>query len=205
MKYIITVILFLAIILMFGMITFMPNERVHYFETKTNVYKPIDYYQRLEINEQAYNIEKARNFFLQYGENRIMKIIVYYSFLYEIPITLSISLAMVESNLDEYAYNKNSNGSYDKGLFQLNNYYRKEWTDDMFYNAEINTKDALRFLKSKYDYSGSWEIALTLYNSGSYKNTGEHSLKHMAKILDKEEEIEKTFNEFYRNTNITKL
>jgi len=54
--------------------------------------------------------------------------------------TLAIRVAICESNLNPKAVGKNTNGTKDRGLYQWNDYYHPEITDEMAFNPEIATQ-----------------------------------------------------------------
>lgn len=75
----------------------------------------------------------------------------------------AIAIAKAESGLNPKAVNeKNSNGSSDYGLFQINSIHNP--TEEQKFNAEENIKMSKRI----YDARGNW-TAWSAYNNGSFK------------------------------------
>lgn len=53
---------------------------------------------------------------------------------------LAVRVAKAESSLQPTAYNENTTGSLDRGVFQWNNKYHPEITDECAFNVECATK-----------------------------------------------------------------
>lgn len=64
---------------------------------------------------------------------------------YDIDENLALRVARCESEFDPFAINFNKRGSIDRGLYQWNDYYHPEVTDEMAFNYKIAT---LMFLMS---------------------------------------------------------
>ena len=109
----------------------------------------------------------------------------------EVPVNLAFSLAWAESSFNSRAFNVNNNGSVDRGIFQLNNSYRQQWSVDSFYNIHKNIKEGVRYLKKCLnDTNGDVAKALGAYNAGlraSMNNAlPERTQRYIEKILTKE-------------------
>jgi len=63
---------------------------------------------------------------------------------------LAIKVANCESGLDPFAINFNSDGSVDRGLYQWNDKYHPEITDEMAFNYIIATNNFCRAVKQGY-------------------------------------------------------
>ena len=72
------------------------------------------------------------------------------------------AIAKAESSLCQDAYNSNTNGSVDRGLYQINSVHR--YAVSCLYNASCNTKAAVNIYRQR----GNW-TAWVAYNSGAYK------------------------------------
>jgi hypothetical protein len=117
----------------------------------------------------------------------------------DIPINVGFALAFRESTWNPNAINiRIINGIkiIDRGLYQLSDNSFPKNTD--WFNIEVNTELGLSKLKEKYDKYKSWEIALTLYNGGSFGNIGKASLEHLSAILQKERELDVIFSDAYK-------
>ena len=69
------------------------------------------------------------------GNYDIAKIIIDEALKENVPVNLAFALCMKESTFNPTAFNKNKNGSIDRGLFQLNNYYRPKMEEKEYYNS----------------------------------------------------------------------
>jgi len=61
---------------------------------------------------------------------------------------LAVRVAQCESGLDSQAVNKNSDGSLDRGLFQWNNKWHPEITDEIAFDVEKSTKEFCKAVKN---------------------------------------------------------
>lgn len=77
-----------------------------------------------------------------------------------IPLDIAIRLAFEESGWDETAMQRNRNGSFDHGLYQLNSrYHRVKLTP-------ANIHEGLRYLRWCWDQTGTLKGAVMAYNAG---------------------------------------
>lgn len=92
---------------------------------------------------------------------------------YGIPVSILYPLIYTESTFNPDAVNKNSDGSIDYGLMQLNSKYLKYFywkfnnnvaIDPM--NARENLRIGCAYLLHLYNYTGSWRDAIWAYNAG---------------------------------------
>jgi len=60
---------------------------------------------------------------------------------------LCVRVAKCESGLNPQAINTNTDGSRDRGLFQINSKYHPEMTDEMCFSPELSTKFFCRAFK----------------------------------------------------------
>ena len=61
---------------------------------------------------------------------------------------LMVRIALCESQLDPKAVNVNKNGTRDRGLFQINDYWWPEITDEQAFNPEWSTRWACKQVKA---------------------------------------------------------
>lgn len=61
---------------------------------------------------------------------------------------LAVRVATCESGLNPYAVNKNTNGTTDRGLYQWNDYWHPEITDEMAFNPYYATLHFCRAVKA---------------------------------------------------------
>jgi soluble lytic murein transglycosylase-like protein len=117
--------------------------------------------------------------------------IISFALIYDIPVSLLFSVISVESDFDPMATNKNPNGSYDYGLMSLNSKTFKKFTKEQLYEVETNIRlgsEHLLMLKNRYK---SWGEAVIHYNGLYTKGAG----SYMVRVLEKEREFERMFNE----------
>lgn len=79
-------------------------------------------------------------------------------------LRMAYAIMMAESGGNPLARNVNSDGSIDRGLFQINNKWHPEVTDAMAYNAAMNAAAAFRI-----SGAGSNWNAWSTFKNGSYK------------------------------------
>jgi hypothetical protein len=191
----------------------LTNSIVSYIKPVQSVEKrevPYGYfYVGKEINRYIESlpedyISEFANFFTRYTRNeQVSSIVLKKSLEKEIPVCLSFALAWGESRFNPRAYNKNrsTNGTIDRGLFQLNNSYRKDWTIEDFYNIEKNAEEGLSYLEDRLrEHGGNVVPALASYNAGSrrIKEDGAPymTLVHVDQILEYEKMLEAEINDF---------
>jgi soluble lytic murein transglycosylase-like protein len=117
--------------------------------------------------------------------------IIGYAVEYDIPVSLLFSIIYVESSFNPKAINKNSNGTYDYGLMSLNSKTFKGYSREQLFNIETNLRlgcEYLVWLKKRYK---TWGEAVIHYNGLYTKGAG----SYMVKVMEKEREFEKLFNE----------
>ena len=98
--------------------------------------------------------------------------------LYDVPPTIAFALIYVESSFRERARHKNSNGTIDEGIAQLNNsnleYFSWKFNEGKAYNP-YDIFDAvpisMKYLRSLYLQFGNWRDAVAAYNCGPYRVT----------------------------------
>ncbi|MCR5218337.1 transglycosylase SLT domain-containing protein [Treponema sp.] len=87
----------------------------------------------------------------------------------DIPLSLAFALAHTESSFNVNAYHKNTNGSIDRGLFQLNNLSFPKLTETDFYDPAVSAKYGLSHLKFCISTAGNEIAGLAMYNAGTVK------------------------------------
>lgn len=173
---------------------------------KTQSIQDSRYVSRLQINQiiQKNDINKFVQFYNHYTKNSfITKIIIKKSLKYNVPINLAFSLAKNESEFNPKAIGKeNSNGSCDYGLFQLNNYVYN-WSLEDFFNIEKNADAGIKHLSNCIDEMDTVCLSLASYNAGPRKTKNNDiplsTELHISKILEYEDELNKAFNEYFKD------
>ncbi|WP_080799676.1 transglycosylase SLT domain-containing protein [Desulfamplus magnetovallimortis] len=117
------------------------------------------------------------------------------------PVNLAFSLAWAESRFNPTAFNVNRNGSVDRGIFQLNDSYRQDWSINSFYNIDKNIEEGVQYLKKCIsDTNGDVEKALGAYNAGLHASMNDalsnKTRLYIRSIIAKEAEL----NEQLTNT-----
>jgi soluble lytic murein transglycosylase-like protein len=85
---------------------------------------------------------------------------------YGLPAGLLEGLIHVESGWDPQAVGRNTNGSVDRGIVQINNRAHPEVSDQQAYDPAQAIPWAAAYLRQLYQSCGSWTGALAAYNSG---------------------------------------
>ncbi|MFN3598474.1 MAG: lytic transglycosylase domain-containing protein [Aquificaceae bacterium] len=90
---------------------------------------------------------------------------------YSIPTELILAIIKQESNFNPNAYNKNKDGSEDRGLMQVNYQHNirlmKEYgieSPDQLYHIETNIELGARILYENFQRFGNWVMAVKAYN-----------------------------------------
>jgi len=93
---------------------------------------------------------------------------------YDVPLDIALAVAIVESNITMTISKRNSNGSYDIGIYQLNSNFiewfeKALWYNDRDFNAydaKDNIEMGIIYLKHLYDQTGTWDKAVRAFNIG---------------------------------------
>lgn len=135
------------------------------------------------------------------GNREVAQAIVDASLRLNVPVNLAFALSFVESSFDVNAVNEsNSNGTIDRGLFQLNSATFRNVNID-FFDMHENIEAGLNYLITKYERYGSWESAVVMYNAGIEVNLSNRSLTYLSRILQRERLFDEGYNSFRRNFN----
>ncbi len=126
------------------------------------------------------------------GSKEIASVILRYSDINNLPLSLSFALASVESDFRPHAKNRNAS-SIDRGLFQLNSRSFPGLTEKDFYNPELNARYGLRYLKTCLEKGGNIIVGLAMYNAGAGKvsrqGTPRMTLDYISKVINVQSEI----------------
>jgi hypothetical protein len=120
--------------------------------------------------------------------------------IYDIPPAVAFALCWEESRFSVRAVNqKNSNGSIDRGLFQLNNRSFPHLGDKDFFDPRTNSYYGLSHLRWCLDFGGSLVAGLAMYNAGTNRvsagSTPKRTLDYVSSIFTSKQRIEALFNE----------
>jgi len=93
------------------------------------------------------------------------------SFKYSIPKELILAIIKHESNFNPKAYNKNKDGTEDRGLMQVNYQHNLKLMQqygisdpDQLFDVDTNIELGARILYENYKRFGNWVMAVKAYN-----------------------------------------
>lgn len=173
----------------------------------------INYYTRLEINDYLQNrLENNKNpkeIFDFY--NRIIRneevtfYLIHYAFHYDIPLHLFMALSWAESRFNPRVINRNKNNSYDYGVMQLNSntfgHVITEFGRGYIFSIKNNIDLSGFYFRDRYNFLNAWPLAIMAYNCGIRRVKNGHipesTVYYMSRILEKEREFDRLFNEFF--------
>ena len=116
---------------------------------------------------------------------------------YGIPVHLALALINAESQFNPNAKNRNTDGSIDSGLMQLNSNTFDEYSQKQLMNPDTNTTLGLIYLRDMYDRLGTWEKAVMAYNAGPYRvehgKAPDRTVAYMYKIMQEERDLNSQF------------
>lgn len=116
---------------------------------------------------------------------------------YSIPLSLAFALAHTESRFNLKAMHKNTNGTIDRGLFQLNSATFPKLSETDFYDPKISAKYGLSHLRFCLNSAGNEIAALAMYNAGSNKvkknNTPQITLNYISMIQGYRSRLDEAF------------
>jgi soluble lytic murein transglycosylase-like protein len=114
---------------------------------------------------------------------------------YGIPKEILMAIISVESGFNPRAYNKNKDGTEDRGLMQVNYQHNlslmKEYgiTDpEQLYDPELNIEIGARILYENYKRFGNWVMAIKAYNGLKADNWD-----YVRKVLSKVSEFRRSY------------
>jgi soluble lytic murein transglycosylase-like protein len=114
---------------------------------------------------------------------------------YGIPKEILMAIISVESGFNPRAYNKNKDGTEDRGLMQVNYQHNlslmKEYgiTDpEQLYDPELNIEIGARILYENYKRFGNWVMAIKAYNGLKADNWD-----YVRKVLNKVSELRRSY------------
>ncbi|MDR2071033.1 MAG: lytic transglycosylase domain-containing protein [Treponema sp.] len=117
---------------------------------------------------------------------------------FNISPSLAFALCWTESRFNPQAVNKaNTDGSIDRGLFQLNNRSFPKLKEADFFNPSVNAYYGMAHLRWCLDTGGSMVAGLAMYNAGTGRVKAEgapkRTLDYVSYILDFQKKIEDAF------------
>lgn len=117
-----------------------------------------------------------------------------------IPLSLAFALAYTESRYKVRAVNHNTNGTIDRGLFQLNSSSFPSLTEEDFFDPYVSAKYGMSHLKHDLKMAGNNEVsALAMYNAGAgsvrSNRTPQTTLNYIGKIISYQKKLDDMFYE----------
>jgi soluble lytic murein transglycosylase-like protein len=152
---------------------------------------------------RAWHIQRERESFekvleeVSSGKNttNIHALVEKASLKYGIPKEILMAIISVESGFNPRAYNKNKDGTEDRGLMQVNYQHNlslmKEYgiTDpEQLYDPELNIEVGARILYENYKRFGNWVMAIKAYNGLKADNWD-----YVRKVLNKVSEFRRSY------------
>ena len=114
---------------------------------------------------------------------------------YGIPKEILMAIISVESGFNPRAYNKNKDGTEDRGLMQVNYQHNlslmKEYgitEPEQLYDPELNIEIGARILYENYRRFGNWVMAIKAYNGLKADNWD-----YVRKVLSKVSEFRRSY------------
>ncbi|MCQ2583193.1 MAG: transglycosylase SLT domain-containing protein [Treponema sp.] len=131
------------------------------------------------------------------GDAEIAKAILTEADKNDIPLSLAFSLAHTESHYRVRAVGHNTNGTVDRGLFQLNSNSFPQLSEEDFFDPRISAKYGLAHLKLCLKKAGNSVSALAMYNAGmgrvSSNKTPQITLNYIGNIISYQNKLEQQF------------
>lgn len=117
----------------------------------------------------------------------------------DIPLSLAFALCHTESRYNRYAYNLNTNGSIDRGLFQLNDRSFPHLGESDFYAVETSARLGMKHLRFCMNVAGNDLTAVAMYNAGVTRvrndQTPASTLRYVSRIASYRANLQTAFAE----------
>ena len=117
----------------------------------------------------------------------------------DIPLSLAFALCYTESRFNRYAYNLNTNGSIDRGLFQLNDRSFPHLMENDFFAADTSARVGMKHLRFCMNVAGNDLTAVAMYNAGVSRvrndQTPASTLRYVSRIASYRANLQTSFEE----------
>ena len=117
----------------------------------------------------------------------------------DIPLSLAFALAYTESRYNTKAVHKNTNSTYDRGLFQLNSNTFTKLTEADFFDPFISAKYGMSHLRFCLNTAGNEVSALAMYNAGTNRvrsnSTPQTTLNYVGNIMAYQKMLDNLFTQ----------
>ena len=167
------------------------------------IVKEQQYYSRDDINNVVLNDitgDSQNDIYTLFDKLTGDRVITFYivnnSLTYDVPISISLAIAMTENpQFNPDATNKNNNGSIDVGIFQTNTNTFQDYTVDDLLKPNINIRCGIWLLAEEKKRYGTWTEAICQYHRGN--KIDQKGLKYIDDVLNNETAVIKMFNTEY--------
>lgn len=162
-----------------------------------NIYEPI----KTTISEIEFTLEEEEEIIPEYDislDKDIQQYLYDKCKEYNVPYDLALGVIKVESNFNPSLIHKNSNGSRDYGLFQINTINHKWLSEELgitdFLNPYQNIDAGVYMLSQLLKKYDDEHIVLMSYNMGEQAaknlvNRGIYSSRYSRKVIETKEEL----------------
>jgi len=119
--------------------------------------------------------------------NTIIALIIAIAIEMGIPSWLAVSIALEENpTLNPLAVNENENGTFDRGIFQLNSSW---YNDEFWFDPETNIRAGCAYIKELMCKPGvnTWWSVAVCYNAGygRLNNPPETSIEYAGRVISR--------------------
>lgn len=166
-------ILLCMIVGLVGYIAYDSKKELVTTSKETLSWLAIEYKKASELNAK---LSEESEYLMKYSFQRVMKTLVSKCIQKNVPVSVALTIIMIESNFDPHAISETD----DHGLFQLN---LKSWKDELeidearIYEPEYNIELGLEVLKRCREKAGNWFLAVGMYNRGNNYQYSNHPEK----------------------------
>jgi soluble lytic murein transglycosylase-like protein len=193
-----------ALIFVIVGVAFFQQYKVKEVQEKIYIKTVLDLKTDLVINDEmkillSSNPLSVYEFYDSYTKRReISEAILQIAIEKNVPVNLAFAVAYTESEFNPNAVNsrRNSDGTKDWGLFQLNDGYRESWSRADFFNIRANAREGITFLKTCLEtYDGI--VAIAAYNrgiSGVRSGVSMATLLYVNKVQSFEKALDRAVN-----------
>jgi soluble lytic murein transglycosylase-like protein len=140
--------------------------------------------------------ERVLSFYDRYTESReITYLLVYTALTLDVPVHYLVGLAWAESRFKPLAVNghKNTNGTTDYGLMQLNSAEYGALGVAYIMEPAHNVRLGAEHLRAMFDKYNDWPEAILSYNAGTGETVRRPSVRHVADVLDYAHTLDEAF------------
>lgn len=154
----------------------------------------------LSLYRHSVSKDSVKAFYNNVTKNKeVTNAILTYADKNDIPLSLAFALAYTESRFKTRAVGHNTNGTTDRGLFQLNSSSFPQLSEEDFFDPYTSAKYGLAHLKYCIRSGGNYISALAMYNAGqgrvSSNKTPQMTLNYIGNIINYQISLEQQFTD----------